>query len=77
VVRKFLRFCDLFSIDVTSSTNVSHLGLDLLGLNVLKEDEIWATANDVWHELPSCKIASGFVQAHRIAQKVIDARGGN
>jgi hypothetical protein len=43
----------------------------------LKEDEIWAAAEDVWHQLPSCKIASGFIQAHRIAQKVINASGGN
>ncbi len=53
------------------------LARDRGGLHVLKEDEIWAAANDVWHQLPSCKIASGFVQAHRIAQKVINASGGN
>ncbi len=47
------------------------------GLHVLKEDKIWAAANDVWHQLPSCKIASGLVQAHRIAQKMINASGGN
>jgi hypothetical protein len=54
-----------------------NLARDRGRLNVLKEDEIWAAANDVWHELPSCKIASGFVQAHRIAQKVIHASGGD
>jgi hypothetical protein len=54
-----------------------NLARDRGGLNVLKEDEIWAAANDVWHELPSCKNASGFVQAPQIGQKVIDARGGN
>jgi hypothetical protein len=47
------------------------------GIHVLKENEIWTAANDVWHQLPSCKIASGFVQAHRIKQKVINADGGN
>jgi hypothetical protein len=46
-------------------------------LHVLKEDKIWAAAKNVWHEPPSCKIASGFVQAHRIAQKVVNASGGN
>jgi hypothetical protein len=46
-------------------------------LHFLKEDEIWEASNDVWHGLPSSEIASGFVQAHRIAQKVIEAKGGN
>jgi hypothetical protein len=54
-----------------------NLARDCGSLHVLKEDKIGAAANDFWHQLPSCKIASGFVQAHRIAQKVINASGGN
>jgi hypothetical protein len=46
-------------------------------LHSLKEDEIWEAANDVWHGQPSSKIASGFGQAHRIAQKTIEAKGGS
>ncbi len=53
------------------------LAQDRSRLHVLKEDKIWATTEGVWHELPICKIASGFVQAHRIAQKVINANGEN
>jgi hypothetical protein len=55
-----------------------NLARDRAGLHVLKEDKIWAAAEDVWHqELPSCKIASGSVQAHQIAQKVINASREN
>ncbi|CAJ1965501.1 unnamed protein product [Cylindrotheca closterium] len=47
------------------------------GLHVLKQDEIWDAAEDVWSTLPSSKIASGFVQCSRIASKVIALEGGN
>ena len=47
------------------------------GLKVLTEDEIWNTALDVWNKLPNSKIASGCVQAHRIAAEVIKAKGSN
>ena len=44
---------------------------------MLTEDEIWATAVEVWNSLPSCKISSGFIQAYRIANEVIDCNGCN
>ena len=47
------------------------------GLRVLKEQEIWDAAMQVWDELPSCKIARGFVQVYRLAQKVVKANGVN
>jgi hypothetical protein len=47
------------------------------GLRVLSEDDIWETALGVWTELPNAKIASGFIQAHRIAAQVIKAGGDN
>ena len=47
------------------------------GLRVLTGDEIWETAWRVWEELPSSKIASGFIQAYRIAAEVIKHRGSN
>jgi hypothetical protein len=47
------------------------------GLHVLKENEIWSSAEEVWANLPSSKIASGFIQCHRIASKVISAQGDN
>lgn len=47
------------------------------GLCVLKEDEIWAAANQVWNDLPSSKIASGYIQAFRLAKKVIEVHGDN
>ena len=47
------------------------------GLSVLKEDDIWFAANEVWNELPSAKVASAYIQAYRIAQKVIAAGGDN
>jgi hypothetical protein len=47
------------------------------GLCVLKEDDIWAAAEQVWRELPSSKIASGYIQSYRIAKKVVAVRGDN
>ena len=47
------------------------------GLRVLSENDIWSCAQDVWNELPNSKIASGFVQAYRIAGEVIKHGGDN
>ena len=47
------------------------------GLRVLSPDEIWAAAEEVWNNLPSHKIANAFVQANRIARKVIKSGGDN
>ena len=43
----------------------------------MKENEIWSVAEQVWHDLPSSKIASGYVQAFRIAKKIVEAQGNN
>ena len=43
----------------------------------MQEDVIWDAAEQVWRELPSSKIASGFVQCSRIAKKVITLKGNN
>jgi hypothetical protein len=47
------------------------------GKHVLSENEIWETALEVWEKLQSSKIASAYVQAYRIAGKVIEAEGDN
>jgi hypothetical protein len=47
------------------------------GSRVLPVDEIWENAEDVWKELPNSKVASAYVQAYRIADKVIQAKGDN
>jgi hypothetical protein len=47
------------------------------GRRVLPTDEIWQNAQDVWKELPNCNVASAYVQAYRIADKVIQAKGDN
>ena len=44
---------------------------------MLKPDEIWAAAEEVWRNLPCHKIAQAFVQANRIAKKVIKNGGDN
>ena len=41
----------------------------------MKEDEIWEAAEEVWRGLPSSKIAQAFIQAHRIAKKVVKTGG--
>ena len=47
------------------------------GKHVLTEDEIWETAWEVWEGLQSAKIASAYVQAYRIAGRVIEEGGDN
>jgi len=47
------------------------------GLHVLKEDKIWEVAQQVWADLPNCKIARGYVHAYQIAEKVITHNGDN
>ena len=44
---------------------------------LIGEDEIWAAAEEVWMRLENWKIASAYIQAHRIAKKVIAAKGDN
>jgi hypothetical protein len=44
------------------------------GLKVLTEDEIWKNEKKVFNELPSSKIASGFVQASSILQRKSSSR---
>ena len=52
----------------------SHLARSLHGTRVLKEDEIWDVAQEVWENLPSCKIANAFTQAKRIAEKIVKCK---
>jgi hypothetical protein len=47
------------------------------GLKVLSEAEIWENAKMVWNELPNHQVASAYIQAHRIGNKVIKAGGDN
>ena len=44
---------------------------------VLRKDEIWASAWKVWCELPSSKIAAGYILASKLAEKVIQDGGSN
>ena len=44
---------------------------------MLKDDDIWNTAEEVWRSLPSSKIASAYIQTFRISQKVVKAGGDN
>jgi hypothetical protein len=47
------------------------------GSKVLSVDEIWEDTEKVWRDLPNCNIASAYIQAHRIASKVIREKGNN
>lgn len=48
------------------------------GLKVLPQNDIWNNARELWNkELPNCKIASGYIRAYRVADKVIRAKGSN
>lgn len=44
---------------------------------MIEYDEKWEAAEQVWRELPSSKIASGYIQSHRIAKKVVEVHGDN
>jgi hypothetical protein len=46
-------------------------------MKVLTENEIWKAALQVWEEIPCAKIVSAYVQAHRIAKRVIKMGGSN
>ena len=47
------------------------------GMKMLTENEIWRAAMQVWEEIPCAKIASAYVQANRIARRVIKMGGSN
>jgi hypothetical protein len=47
------------------------------GSEVLSVDEILENTEKVWKNLPNCNIASAYIQAHRIASKVIREKGNN
>jgi hypothetical protein len=68
-------------LDLSVFPNMSRRHVQLArkrgGLKVLSENEIWAAAKRVWEDLESAKIASGFIQAHRLAKEVIKHDGGN
>ena len=46
-------------------------------MHMLTEDQIWNAAEKVFKQLPSCKVASGFMQANRLAERIIEIRGDN
>lgn len=47
------------------------------GVKVMKEDEIWQSAEHVWNHMSSCNIARAFVLSHTVAQKIVKAKGDN
>ena len=51
------------------------LSRDYHGLRVLTENEIWNAAEQVFKKFPSSKIASGFIQAYMLCDKIIEHRG--
>ena len=49
----------------------NHLSRSLRGIRVLKEDEIWSGAVEVWKKLPSSTIVNSFVLAGRVVKKIL------
>jgi hypothetical protein len=64
---------NVLELSVFPSKSWRHIakGRERGGLCVLSEDDIWETV------IPNARIASGFIQAHRIAAQVIKAGGDN
>ena len=65
------------SVFPNMSRRHTQLARDNYGTHVLKEDEIFYVAQQVYDNLPSSKIASGFIQAHRLARRIIEHGGDN
>ena len=65
------------SVFLNMSRRHNQLARDNYGMHVLKEDEIFDVAQQVYDNLPSSKIASGFIQAHRLAKRIIEHGGDN
>ena len=65
------------SVFPAMSRRHSHMVRSLHGTRVVSENEIWASAVRVWDAFPSAKIANAFVQAKRIADKIVASKGGN
>lgn len=55
----------------------AHLVRTSAGRSVGDKDVIWRHAKNAYWDLSSVDIATGFVLAHRLMKKVIDANGGN
>ena len=68
--------CDL-SVFPCMSKRHTQLTREHHGMHVLNENQIWQAAEQVFKELPSCKIASGFIQAYRLCAKIIEHGGDN
>ena len=47
------------------------------GIRVMKEDEIWDGAENVWRHMSSCDVARAFVLSYRIANKIVSVKGDN
>ena len=65
------------SVFPNMSRRHTQLARDNYGMHVLKEDEIFDVAQQVYDNLPSSKIASGFIQAHRLAKRIIEHGSDN
>ena len=70
---------NVLDLSVFPSMSKQHTMLcrDKEGLKVLTEDQTWDAAEEVWMVLENWKIASAYIQAYRIAKKVIAAKGNN
>ena len=67
-----------FSVFLAMSRRHMYLTQSLHGTRVLKENEIWDVAEQIWEQLPSCKIANTFVmQGKRICNKIVKCKGDN
>ena len=68
--------CDL-SIFLNMSKRHTQLSREHHGMYVLTEDQIWCAAKEVFKQLLSCKIDSGFIQAYRLVARISEYKGVN
>ena len=68
--------CDLIVFPAMSRRHC-HLARASGGIHVLKEDQIWEAAEEVWATLPNSKRASAYAHAYCIAEEVVRLKGDN
>ena len=66
-----MRHMNNYDISVFTCMSKRHTNIarSRVNLHMLSEDKIEVTANDIWKKISNNKIASGSVQAYRVAEK--------
>jgi hypothetical protein len=71
-------YCNVLDLAIFPSMSKQHSKLLQQNNNTaVKKEKIMATANKVWSEMASWKVANGFILAYRVMKKIIENKGKN